>query len=273
MSFINWGHETPEQKAARKRFEEDQAIFEQMMSAATAAAAAAAGGGGVGVRVPAYCGGEKVLREFIYFDFDLLTSNKFKPTDLDFETYDSLQEDLEGDFRADRDEYVKRENENALNLESGRISQIQPVVPFPEPTIYHKALKTSTPITRWKPVTEYAEWTTETGDPVATPAEKMPTVKYLNYLNEVEFGSDTKSLSGNPGDIVYAIDENRYYGWDPDAGEFSTDFYNTWMQGVAAAQRADRDAAAKHKNELILSTRPFLFASKYILDYKLKNKF
>jgi hypothetical protein len=45
MSFINWGHESPEQKLARKRFEEDQAIFEQRAAAVSAAAAAAAGSG------------------------------------------------------------------------------------------------------------------------------------------------------------------------------------------------------------------------------------
>jgi hypothetical protein len=45
MSFINWGHESPEQKLARKRFEEDQAIFEQRAAAISAAAAAAAGSG------------------------------------------------------------------------------------------------------------------------------------------------------------------------------------------------------------------------------------
>lgn len=47
MSFINWGHESPEQKLARKRFEEDQAIFEQRAAAMSAAAAAAAGSGKV----------------------------------------------------------------------------------------------------------------------------------------------------------------------------------------------------------------------------------
>jgi hypothetical protein len=45
MSFINWGHESPEQKLARKRFEEDQAIFEQRAAAISAVAAAAAGSG------------------------------------------------------------------------------------------------------------------------------------------------------------------------------------------------------------------------------------
>ena len=44
MSFINWGHETPEQLKARREME-DQVMFEQMSySAAVAAAAATAGG-------------------------------------------------------------------------------------------------------------------------------------------------------------------------------------------------------------------------------------
>jgi hypothetical protein len=47
MSFINWGEESPEQLAARKRIEEAM-MFEQVAySAAMAAAAAAAGSGGI----------------------------------------------------------------------------------------------------------------------------------------------------------------------------------------------------------------------------------
>lgn len=44
MSFINWGHESPEQRAARKKME-DQLLFEQAMYNASMAAAAAAGAG------------------------------------------------------------------------------------------------------------------------------------------------------------------------------------------------------------------------------------
>lgn len=47
MSFINWGHESQEQKQLRRRFEEEQAIFEQRAAAMSAAAAAAAGSGKV----------------------------------------------------------------------------------------------------------------------------------------------------------------------------------------------------------------------------------
>ncbi|CAB4175390.1 hypothetical protein UFOVP972_166 [uncultured Caudovirales phage] len=45
MSFINWGHETPEQKEIRRRMEE-RMMFEQMSYSAAMAAAAAAGAGG-----------------------------------------------------------------------------------------------------------------------------------------------------------------------------------------------------------------------------------
>jgi len=46
MSFINWGHETPEQKEIRRKMEE-RMLFEQMSYSAAMAAAAAAGSGGL----------------------------------------------------------------------------------------------------------------------------------------------------------------------------------------------------------------------------------
>jgi hypothetical protein len=45
MSFINWGHETPEQKEIRRRMEENM-MFEQMSYTAAMAAVSAAGSGG-----------------------------------------------------------------------------------------------------------------------------------------------------------------------------------------------------------------------------------
>jgi hypothetical protein len=46
MSFINWGEESPDQLAARKRIDED-IMFEQAAFNAAATAAAAAGSGGI----------------------------------------------------------------------------------------------------------------------------------------------------------------------------------------------------------------------------------
>ena len=45
MSFINWGHESPEQLKARKEME-DALLFEQAMYSAAVASAASAGSGG-----------------------------------------------------------------------------------------------------------------------------------------------------------------------------------------------------------------------------------
>ena len=47
MSFINWGEESQEQLAARKRMEEIMVFEQAAFNAATAAAAAAAGSGGI----------------------------------------------------------------------------------------------------------------------------------------------------------------------------------------------------------------------------------
>jgi hypothetical protein len=46
MSFINWGHESPEQRKARQEWE-DQIMFEQMSYSAAVVAAAATGSGGL----------------------------------------------------------------------------------------------------------------------------------------------------------------------------------------------------------------------------------
>lgn len=45
MSFINWGEETPEQRESRRRFEEEQALYEQAARFSIAQAAALAGSG------------------------------------------------------------------------------------------------------------------------------------------------------------------------------------------------------------------------------------
>jgi hypothetical protein len=46
MAWINWGSESQEQKDARRRFEEEQALYEQAVRFSQAQAAAAAAGSG-----------------------------------------------------------------------------------------------------------------------------------------------------------------------------------------------------------------------------------
>ena len=53
MSFINWGEETPEQKAARRYFEEQQALFEQAVRFSRTTGAMAGVGTGGGSTIPA----------------------------------------------------------------------------------------------------------------------------------------------------------------------------------------------------------------------------
>ena len=52
MSFINWGDETPEQKAARARYEEEQMLFEQAVRFARATGAMAGVGSGAAPEQP-----------------------------------------------------------------------------------------------------------------------------------------------------------------------------------------------------------------------------
>jgi hypothetical protein len=130
----------------------------------------------------------------------------------------------------------------------------------------------TSPFTRRLPVTEYPEWTELKGDPESSASQKMPNVEYINYLEEVELILDLPS-SGSPGDAVWCIEDSTFYAWDQGAGEFSAEFHELWLEPIRQAQNSTRDSAAKSKFELILASRPFMAAAKYLLDYKLKNKF
>ena len=271
MSFINWGHETPEQREIRRRMEE-QMMFEQAaFQAATAAAAAAAGSGGHGISLPKYCGGEKAISpQNNYFDLQYLISDRYRMTDEDFDTYDRLvEDDLGSEFRAVRNAYLKKQNENAVNRELGKISDIVELPPLPESTKFYSNVLTDSQHTQWLPVTEYESWT-EVKATGFSPADKMPEVKYFNYLTEVASPANLPT-SGNPGEIVYVMSDGTFYSWDPDAGEFTSNFFETYVADVVSAQRVDRDNAAKYKNQLSNSITSFLYANKYILDYKIKK--
>ena len=76
MEFINWGSESPEQLAIRRRLEEE-ALYEQavrMSQARAGNAPGAVGGGSVaGESLPKYCGGDKTLVEYDFWKFDMLS--------------------------------------------------------------------------------------------------------------------------------------------------------------------------------------------------------
>jgi hypothetical protein len=270
MAFINWGEESEEQKAIRRKME-DQMIFEQMMSAAAAAAAAAAGSGGRGISLPKYCGGEKAISpQNNYFDLQYLISDRYRMTDEDFDTYDRLvEDDLGVEFRAARDLYLKKQSENAVARELGKISNIVELPPLPESTKFYSNVLTDSQHTQWLPVTEYESWT-EVKVTGFSPADKMPGVKYFNYLTEVASPANLPT-SGNPGEIVHVMSDGTFYSWDPDAGEFTSNFFETYVADVVSVQRDNSGDAAKYKNQLSNSITSFLYANKYILDYKIKK--
>lgn len=111
-----------------------------------------------------------------------------------------------------------------------------------------------------------------------------------NSLNVVFSGSDVTyqpvvdslatltGITGNPGDIrgVEPYSAATYYFWNPltnnweDTNDGTNDIANL-IEDLQITRRGNRDARLKTYNELILATRPFLFANKYIPDFQVKK--
>ena len=274
MSFINWGQETPEQKEARRKFEEEHMMFvleQKAANAATAAAAAASAGGSIsGQR---YCGGEKKLSEAIYLELDLLTSDLFKPSDSDYATFSQEEDDVEADWRASREAFNKAQFATITALAFGRISRVEELPEPPAPTLVrYKSIKMKSPITMWKEVDLMEGWNDVRPSTGFSPAQKMPGVKYFNFLNEVELVSELPN-TGTPGDFIYCIETDLWYGWDDDLSKFAHSFAQLYGEDFIFPMESMLGSSIKSKQELIFASAPFLLANKYILDYKIKNKF
>jgi len=111
-----------------------------------------------------------------------------------------------------------------------------------------------------------------------------------NSLNVVFSGSDVTyqpvvdslatltGITGNPGDIrgIEPYSASTYYFWNPltnnweDTNDGTNDIANL-IEDLQITRRGNRDARLKAYNELILATRPFLFANKYIPDFQVKK--
>lgn len=270
MSFINWGNETPEQKAARRRFEEEQALFEQMMSASAAAAAAAAGaaGGGGGIPGPSYCGGDKIIKTYTFPGLDFLDDAAFRPADAELLNYDLTQPDLDTNYRAARDARLKRQNENVNSEAEGKISRIEPLPDYAPSTVYHRGIVREVECTWWLNTDDYEEWTISDGDTGLSAADVMPGVKQFTFLDEVQTKNDFPA-TGKLGEVIYSIDAGSFYAWDGD--NFDADFYKKYVDPTYGAMRSSRDKSIKSKNEVILSMSPFIWASYYIIDYRVNK--
>ena len=270
MSFINWGEESPEQKEIRRRFAEEQMLFEQAvrMSRTTGSlSGGAAGASSPGESRPAYCGGDKLRPLHRYWSFDVLLDKVYQPTYEDLDTWVSDGGTSDTTFRAFRDDWHKKNYENilAINFENRPAYQELPS-PVPASTLFYKTnLVIDTPTTYFcKNVNEYEEWSIHAAD-IA-----LPGVTELRTLPAVSSASDIP-LVGLPGDIIYVINDITWYAWDPAESEFSISFYLDTISFTHLAMAAQRDAALKAKNELVLSVQPFLWAAKYIPEFRIKK--
>lgn len=83
MSFINWGGESPEQRAMRERYEAEQALFEQAVRASRSNAAQTAGGVGGGS-----------ARPFASIDWLVVAPNGSGSEEHDYENFDEWTTDV-----------------------------------------------------------------------------------------------------------------------------------------------------------------------------------
>ena len=272
MSFINWGEESPEQKQIRRRFEEEQMMFEQAImmanaaNASAAAAAAAAGGSKLGESLPAYCGGDKKLVTYTFWGFDVLKDKRFAPTAEEFDNY-VADGDADADQREFRNDWMKAQNDDNLSINFyNRPATGDFPSPVPASSIFYRNNLTSDSPVSWYPenVNDYEEWTNSGAN------IELPGVTKLRALPAV--ASDTVlPLTGSPGDIVHSLATETWFAWDQGASEFSSSYYQNYIADTHDKMQELHGASGKAKMELILSLQPFLFASKYIPEFRIKK--
>lgn len=267
MSFINWGEETPEQKATRRYFEEQQALFEQAvrMSRTTGAMAGAAGSGQTGESLPSYCGGDKAMVKYQYVGFNVL-SKEFEPSFEDLDTY-STPESTATPIRAWRDAWLKAQSDNAIEVYDRKTYLTQPlpeVYPVVEPFSRLDLITEQNATWYCKNVDEYPEWADDNTD------IELPGIKELNIRDAVQ-STNQLSASGSPGDIIWVIDDNLWYAWDKNTSAWSNSYYNGFIRNTHLVGLAKRDAALKAKNELVLALNPFVWAAKYVPEFRIKK--
>ena len=275
MSFINWGSESPEQLAIRRRLEQE-AVYEQAVRMARAkqkagqAPTAGMGGGSLPEALPEYCGENKLVVNTTKFMVDILKPrvNPFFPSAEDFDTYVTAEEaPLETATRAYRDSYIKAEYENLL---AEFFYKTEPTATLPSPvppsSKFNKIdVELSSP-TSWfcKEVSKYEEWTTSGA------ADEMPEVIELNILTAVETTGALPN-TGNSGDIIWVITPGEWYAWNKNSNDWETSYYDTYIEPTRMRMAQIRDTYYKAKNEIFYALSPFLYASKYIPEFRIKK--
>ena len=269
MSFINWGSESPEQLAMRRRLEE-QAVYEQaarMAQARQKAGNAQAGVGGGSLSVSP-CIKDKLIVPFSFYNADLLnpSMSQYIPTANELETIDLTSGVKDTALRAYRDAYIQAVYEN---LESeffyNRPATSELPSPMPETTMYFPGILHNSPTSFWcTNVLEYEEWQSSGADVELVGVEK------LNTLPSVELEADLPE-SGNPGEIIWVSSETKWYAWNKNILSWSSDYYDTYISSTHVAMRDESVLSVLKKSDIFNASRALLFAAKYIPEYRIKK--
>jgi hypothetical protein len=269
MSFINWGNESPEQLAMRRRLEE-QALYEQSVRMAQArqrAGNSQAGVGGGSLSISP-CIKDKLIVPFYFYNADVLqpSAKQYIPTANDLDTIDVTSTDKDTALRAYRDEYEQVVYENLLSeFFYKRPATGELPSPMPETTMYFPGILHLSPTSFWcTKVSEYGEWS------ASGASVELPNVTELTTLVSVELFSNLPE-SGNPGEIIWVSSEDTWYAWNKNTFEWSSDYYDAYISQTHVAMRESSADIVLSKSDIFKLYRAFLFAAKYIPEYRIKK--
>lgn len=225
-----------------------------------------------------YCNSGKLLVEYVYpgICFNEKEYETHTCSELNTQECDG---DIETDYRAFRDEFLKHQSENINAL----------LVGLPAPwvldyatlanygaayadTTYLKFKLKKAKITAWCPASTYPEWTVDDPGTGLSPDDVMPTVTDFTFLPSVNAVGDLPG-SGSPGQIIYVrTPTETAYAWDPALSSWSTSFYNTYVDPIQTIREDGHKEAAKTFNNLILAIVPWIMATNSFTFHLLRKK-
>jgi hypothetical protein len=209
-----------------------------------------------------------------------------------FETYGACDTTYDCDedenilYRANRDTYLKDLNEYNLIKNNGWSDAQNPK--YPVTSISGLQQDTSVlggysiadikniPMVQWYHASAYTEYYTVS--PSGNSLNVVFSGNDITFQPAVDSLTTLTGITGNPGDIrgVEPYSAGTYYFWNPltnnweDLSDGTNDVANL-IGDLLTTRIGNRDARLKTYNEVILATRPFLFANKYIPDFQVKK--